>query len=975
MHKIYLRRKALLKPVLLLVFFMSFANAYSQASLYGFSQQQGTYTPLENPTFIVAPTALTGTGSVDDQKYELTAGTIPFPFSFAGQEQTGLWVYANGFITFGPNAQSGSSPLSNTTTIVQGAISALGADLHAIYNLNGMTGDISYEVVGDAPNREFVIQWTHFRPYSSSTNVNNLFDWSFQIRLGEDNNIAMVYDLKVTGTPTSASAQVGLRGALATDYNTRYSITTWMASATGGGNTSSISTNSTSLPPTGFTFDWAAPAACIAPTAQPTAFNATVNGIIVTGSFTAASPAADKYLVLRTPQGTSPNAPVDGTTYAPGNSTALNANVSLFGTATAFTDNATSNIVGNTNYTYTIYSVNTACTGGPLYNLTDALEADVTTCPGPINTFSANNVTTTAFDITWTPNNGTALPLTYAIEVSTASDFAAQVAGSPFTVEGTETTFNVSGLQSATKYYYRIKAVTSCGASVVSSSKNVTTLCVPAAEIAENFNTTANTELPGCWTRITRGTGTSTATVGVSLTNGVNSSPAISIYNSGANNTTAGVDVIAVSPQLTNLNAGTYRLRFKAKKSATGTFDIQVGTLNNNSATGVFTPLGAVTTLTTDFIEYTVYFADYTGTDAYIGFRKTGTSTYTNVYIDDVVWEAVPSCLTPVSLAVSNVTHESADFAWNFDSHGGAPAGGYEYAIATTATLPADAVITQTDGLTASFDELLTGTTYYAFVRSVCGDEDKSAWSTIGFSTKLVKPAPWTEGFATVSTIPAGWVTTGWTINSENGVPGNPGTNIFKNLYSSATTGNFTTVNVGPLPANSELSFDYRQSNYNAPYAPLATWGNFKVQVSTDFGANWTDLATVANEAGTGSYINKVYSLAGYENDIVSIKIIGTRTAGDFNLSFDNFKIATGTMGIGDFLQKGFAVYPNPATDLLNITSESEVKLAQLYNITGQLVGTFTSNTINVSGLPAGAYILNIELENGITGSQKIIKQ
>lgn len=876
-------------------------QASAQASLYPFTQSQGTFTPLEDAMVIIESSSLTGDGSIDSQKFQLPDGTIPFAFTFGGSEHTGLWVYADGFITFGPTSIFGSTPISNsnTATPVDGAISALAnSELHGLYVADGPIARISYKVVGVAPNREFVIEWLHLRPYSSFVTA-NLFDWSTQIRLKEDNSINIVYDLKVTGTPTSSNVQVGLRGATNSDYNNRAAGGTasnkWISTMAGGSNASTVTCNSSSLPPSGYTFTWTPPAACAAPTAQPTAFSSTItSGVIVSGSFTAPTPAANKYLVLRTAEGTTPNAPANGTTYTTGDNEALNARVVYAGPNTTFTDNGQTGVIGNTKYVYTIYAYNDLCLGVVSYNTQNPLLGNITTCPGPINTVSTSAINASSFTINWEPNNGTALAMTYSIEVSTSSTFATQVTGSPFTVNAPDTSFPVTGLDPGTMYYFRLRAITSCGNGNLTSVRNVTTNCLPQAVISENFNTTSASALPSCWAKIIRGTGTtSSTTVGVSTSNGINGGAGMALYNANAITNVSGVDVILASAPLSNITAGTHRLRFKARKgSATINNNLQIGTLSDNSAAGVFTALGTVTELTSAYKEYTVYFTGYTGTDAIIGFRHTSESAQSYAYIDDVVWEPIPACLSPLNIAATAIFPTTATISWNFDAFAAAPANGYEYYVSTNNQVPSvtDHILT-TGEQSINLTNLASGTNFYVFVRSACSDTDKSTWTSVAFKTRVATPVVWTEPFATTAT-PAEWLTTGWTIGATRGAVGNPGTNIYKNLFGTTPTGSFTTIAVGPLPASSDLSFDYNHTNWNSPYGPVENWGKFVVEVSTNFGTSWAPLATVENEAGDGSYIPKTYSLSAYENQYVMVRITGTRTNGDFILSFDNFKIA-----------------------------------------------------------------------------------
>jgi hypothetical protein len=170
--------------------------------------------------------------------------------------------------------------------------------------------------------------------------------------------------------------------------------------------------------------------------------------------------------------------------------------------------------------------------------------------------------------------------------------------------------------------------------------------------------------------------------------------------------------------------------------------------------------------------------------------------------------------------------------------------------------------------------------------------------ATSGFSetsnplqvTMYVAGVPYSEGFITTTT-PSCWNTTGWSIGSVRGVTGNPGNNIYKNLYNSATTGTFSTCNIGPLGAGMQLTFDYKLANYTSPYDPPASGsGNYIVSVSTDGGGTYTPLETVTNN-GVAGWQAKSYPLTAYVGSNIMIKIVGTWISGDYDLAFDNLKV------------------------------------------------------------------------------------
>ena len=115
---------------------------------------------------------------------------------------------------------------------------------------------------------------------------------------------------------------------------------------------------------------------CASPTAQPTALNLTPSGNSISGAFTAASPAADNYLVIASTNPAPPAAPVNGTSYAIGSTYQTGYTVVDNDTNTNF--NATG-LTALTTYYFYIYSFNSLCTGGPLYLGTSPLTGNTTT--------------------------------------------------------------------------------------------------------------------------------------------------------------------------------------------------------------------------------------------------------------------------------------------------------------------------------------------------------------------------------------------------------------------------------------------------------------------------------------------------------------------------------------------------------------------------------------------------------------------
>ncbi len=244
-----------------------------------------------------------------------------------------------------------------------------------------------------------------------------------------------------------------------------------------------------------------------------------------------------------------------------------------------------------------------------------------------------------------------------------------------------------------------------------------------------------------------------------------------------------------------------------------------------------------------------------------------------------------PTCLNPINLDASGITHNSATLEWTSS----APEFQIEWGIA--GFIPGTGTLDITTDTSYSLSGLNSSTIYEFYVRAICGVGDTSLWTgPKSFVTQTVVPAPYYEGFPTTA-IPVGYNTTGWTIGSVRGVLGNPANNIFKNFWSSATTGTFTTVNIGPIATGMVLSYEYIVANWSSPYAPPAVGsGGFTIEISTDYGNTYTLLDSVPNN-GVAGYQLKNYNLTAYAGQIVKLRFVGQWISGDYDLAFDNITI------------------------------------------------------------------------------------
>lgn len=722
------------------IFFALFISniGFSQVNTYTFTETAATYSALPIASATIAYTA-PWDNHISGSAHEAPLG---FNFVYDGNVQTTCFISPNGFITFGNEATPTTYiPLSIGTAFINGgAISALGLNLSATVG-----NDIIYNTIGTAPNRVFVVQWTNAQRVASPG------DFNFQIRLNESSNtINIVYGACAPTGATVYTAQVGIRSATnlfpQSDVKNRLQTGTninfpWQAKTIEGTTSaSSVRTSATEYPNNGLTYTYTPSLPCTTPTANASALVIGVTNVTATSfignSFTPASPAATNYLVLRSLVNTAPTATdIPNRTYwAAGN--IISSTYTVVSTTVSSTFVQTG-LQPNTTYYYWVIPYNAGCLGGPYYKIPGMLSATKTTCAGTPTGLVAAPIGGNSFTVTWNPVVNAA---DYKIDVSTTLAFSAILPGYNDLSTGGATSIAITGLNSVTAYYFRVRAVGSA-CFVNSAPLKVTTICgsfpIP---YFQNFDTTPVNTTPQCFTL----TDLNTDGTSWQVKNTLSSSAPNSIHLN--TNTAVDSDDWFFTPAL-QLTAGiTYRLRFKYNTESAGLYAenlrVRLGTGASEPQMNL-TLLNLPNSINTVYQTATVDFNAIVDGDYFIGFQGYSFLGQSKIIIDDVSIIVSPTCFEPTNINVTSIGINSATLSW--DESFPPPSNGYQYYVSTSSNLPnASAIPTGSVGAgitSTSITGLTPATLYYVWIRGNCAPTDQSIWSlSQNFSTDCAVP-------------------------------------------------------------------------------------------------------------------------------------------------------------------------------------------------------------------------------------------
>ena len=145
--------------------------------------------------------------------------------------------------------------------------------------------------------------------------------------------------------------------------------------------------------------------------------------------------------------------------------------------------------------------------------------------------------------------------------------------------------------------------------------------------------------------------------------------------------------------------------------------------------------------------------------------------------------------------------------------------------------------------------------------------------------------------------------------------------------------------------------------------------------------SDFVEIGPGVQDAPFDFWLDDVYDLNAYAGQTIRVAV---RNVGSdhYMLQVDDFSITTtDAMSVNDVLSSKFSVYPNPATNFLNISTGDnlQVNAVKITDINGRVVlnNNFSSTDsaqINIADLATGMYVVSITSNEGVA-TKKFMKK
>jgi hypothetical protein len=630
--------------------------------------------------------------------------------------------------------------------------------------------------------------------------------------------------------------------------------------------------------------------------------------------------------------------------------------------------------IPSTSGTY-YFAIRANCpTATPWYLSVDDFKLEVTpACPAPTD-LTASSITTNSASLGWT-SSATSFNVEYGLSGFTQ--------GTGTVANGVTNPYTANSLTPASVYQYYVQAV--CGTSSISSWAGpftFTTACdnsdIPYGLDFEEVSVPA---LPLCTENVNEGTGNNWLTA--SAPGSGFTTIALRYSYSGTNDANTWFFTNGL-----NLVGGTsYRLEFDYGNNST-TYEESLKVAFGTSKTGA-----AMTNVISDYPsigDATLHHAilDFTPSSSgvyYVGFQAYSIADQWNLFVDNILIDLTPACPQPLDLELVSTTSSSATISWTAGAS--ETLWNIEYGEMGFGLGTGTSVSGVTNPYTIS--GLTSNTAYDVYVQSDCTTSGVSTWTgPLSFQTACASlPLPYGNDFDTDADC--------WTIENSN-----------EDARAWQFLTNATEISCISGTGDYALGVLYNTDGVTSmddwlfsPAFDLTSGTSYTLEFSygNDGGTTYLEnmsvfLATANNSTAgfAGTELLSAVNISGgctpFSTTTLTVPTTGTYYVAFYGYSdadqdvllVDDFYLYESTIGIADHYIDGFAMYPNPANNILSLKALNNIDNIQIYNMLGQEVmdvnPSATQVELDVTGLSNGTYVVKVQAGSQL-GSYSLIKQ
>ena len=434
-----------------------------------------------------------------------------------------------------------------------------------------------------------------------------------------------------------------------------------------------------------------------------------------------------------------------------------------------------------------------------------------------------------------------------------------------------------------------------------------------------------------------------------------------------------------ISPELTGVVNGVHvEFYYENCSFSTAPETFQVGYSTTDNNVNSFTWVDSKSNTAQTYQHFT---ANYMGQVKYVAVKYTSADSY-YLLLDDFLFEEAPSCLEPTNIVASNETTTSATISWT--------AGGSEtewdlYYTTNPSDVPSASTTPSISGITTN-SQNLTGlnpaSTYYVYLRSVCGGSESSAWSVPGiFNTECyAMTLPYIYGFED------GALSVCWTPIIGNPVymsievsDADPRTGTYHLNLDRRTPNDIQIIVLPEVDGayalnNCEVSFYAKlsaggSSNYTTTGRTLA------VGVMTDPNDASTFVQVGNAVTPTASYAKYTFDLSGYTGNgqYIAIKHDESSSGNNGYTYIDDLEVTTAAIPVSSITADPVTVTVGQTANITNLVvlPTDATNPAVTYTSNDETIATVNENGV-VTGVAPGTTIITIAATDGSNVSTDI---